>query len=47
MDIKKIISVFRQHGDKKQQALIAQLKKDGKKSLRQRTSDQWPVISVQ
>lgn len=35
MNTQAIISVFRQHGDKKQQALIAQLKKDGKKSLRQ------------
>lgn len=35
MNTQAIISVFRQHGDKKQQALIAKLKKEGKKSLRQ------------
>lgn len=35
MDTKAIVSIFSQHGDKKQRALITHLKKEGKKSLRQ------------
>lgn len=35
MNTNEIIAVFRQHGDKKQRALITKLKKEGKKSLHQ------------